>query len=945
MQKVIIPRENRSSSILADAYEALAILLQNPLFEKNTAILELLQQDEMWAKAYSLSLQILKARLPQATLDTTSSINNSIELLYDPGSSLFCNDFEQGFLVSLSVAIHCHKNATLLAGNSAKIRCQLDSLLPWCRAVISAYHAQRQAQCMLLCEYLHCFYGSVDIAQWQQVKADTKDYLAVFFHLILNTWCNALTDSGKYELALTIADKCTSNAIQIRHEGHLAEALIQKASVLFKLNRLAESKQLYESIKQKHTLSAAQSQFIQFDLEHIAFLNTGDHKSGYGSKLGGLNAREQEEFFQIIECEMSGWLSEQQSQRKRDLLLLAFSEERLSALFDRVRDKYFQEQVLDYRDKYVLPKLEKKQVANIDGLLKSLQRAKEMGHTQEMPLLLKQVGMQLIDEQQQKGRCRRRPLKLYLKATMATNSLEEHLTQGEFLGYILSRSENDLLIGLADELYQYFNQLVLLARTHQVTMTPERRRVEVALRKSTVDNLLMLLVELAIALPKQRSNWLRCVGQMKRLFDFSGLQAHIKFGLNQYRQHLTGNDIVELEQLKEELAAFPIAKSYRNKQIRRHDRLLTLLLPLRSKTSNIVSETPFLDWELFVLDALGSWENKDYLGITPVYRMAGQWQHFPEIKCCEPGAIQAFISLLTTACYEQQQDEAIRNIQHVGMELSSLLLAETFLHESPACLPVSNTGMLQGVPLEALPIPKPSQVKWFGELTTTVLNTGSVKDIAWLSEPFLLGSVTLFAAADFAVPFEPLPGSAAEAKTIYRELQVAAVKTINLHMHRDANRHRFLTLSGTQAPEVLHISSHCADDPDISEFSVLALSKIDSDGNAVTSNIGFYDISLMDLSRTKLVVLSACSTHRGKMVQGESPQTLAWAFKAAGAHAVVGTRWPVHDEASRIFWRTFYRALLKPQPIVAALLAARKTLIQSRRWCHPIYWAAYQLIA
>ena len=56
-------------------------------------------------------------------------------------------------------------------------------------------------------------------------------------------------------------------------------------------------------------------------------------------------------------------------------------------------------------------------------------------------------------------------------------------------------------------------------------------------------------------------------------------------------------------------------------------------------------------------------------------------------------------------------------------------------------------------------------------------------------------------------------------------------------------------------------------------------------------------MNLDEIAATKLgarlVVLSACETDAGPIFNGEGVMGLARAFLASGAHAVVGTQWPV----------------------------------------------------
>ena len=108
--------------------------------------------------------------------------------------------------------------------------------------------------------------------------------------------------------------------------------------------------------------------------------------------------------------------------------------------------------------------------------------------------------------------------------------------------------------------------------------------------------------------------------------------------------------------------------------------------------------------------------------------------------------------------------------------------------------------------------------------------------------------------------------------------------------------------------------------------------------------VGYHDIILMDLRRCDLVVLSACSTHEGRSILGEGIMGLAWAFKAAGAKAVIATRWQVDDEMAVVFWRKFYENLCNGLSIGKAFHESRQQIIRQEKWNHPFYWGVFQLI-
>jgi CHAT domain-containing protein/tetratricopeptide (TPR) repeat protein len=90
------------------------------------------------------------------------------------------------------------------------------------------------------------------------------------------------------------------------------------------------------------------------------------------------------------------------------------------------------------------------------------------------------------------------------------------------------------------------------------------------------------------------------------------------------------------------------------------------------------------------------------------------------------------------------------------------------------------------------------------------------------------------------------------------------------------------------------------------------------------------EVSTLDLSTADCVVLSACETGVGDIVDGEGVIGLRRAFQIAGARSLVTTLWKVDDAATQAWMREFYRGLFErnADPATAAHEAS-KTLY---RW-------------
>jgi CHAT domain-containing protein len=81
----------------------------------------------------------------------------------------------------------------------------------------------------------------------------------------------------------------------------------------------------------------------------------------------------------------------------------------------------------------------------------------------------------------------------------------------------------------------------------------------------------------------------------------------------------------------------------------------------------------------------------------------------------------------------------------------------------------------------------------------------------------------------------------------------------------------------------------------------------------------------------QLVVLSACRTAEGAVLAGEGPMSLARSFLAAGAHAVVGSLWPLWDAEAESMAARFYERMVEGATIGEALTAARRDQFEAGR--------------
>jgi CHAT domain-containing protein len=164
------------------------------------------------------------------------------------------------------------------------------------------------------------------------------------------------------------------------------------------------------------------------------------------------------------------------------------------------------------------------------------------------------------------------------------------------------------------------------------------------------------------------------------------------------------------------------------------------------------------------------------------------------------------------------------------------------------------------------------------------------------------------------------------ASTIRTELGCAATRTA-------------LRKAVSESPEILHVATHGFVDAHRPRLSALALSR-------ESQHAGDQAIyTLMDILDSKLdsrlVVLSACETSRGRLLPGEGVLGPAQAFLQSGVASVLASHWRVADEETAAFMQSFYRNLLERHLPAAAAL--RRAQLERLAAGPAVHWAAFSL--
>ena len=102
------------------------------------------------------------------------------------------------------------------------------------------------------------------------------------------------------------------------------------------------------------------------------------------------------------------------------------------------------------------------------------------------------------------------------------------------------------------------------------------------------------------------------------------------------------------------------------------------------------------------------------------------------------------------------------------------------------------------------------------------------------------------------------------------------------------------------------------------------------------------EINSLNLSNTKLLILSACQTGLGENNEIDGNEGLLRAFKVAGVNDVIITLWNISDDATSLIMKLFYQNLLEiKDPREALRITINKV---KKEMPDPYYWAPFIVI-
>ena len=202
---------------------------------------------------------------------------------------------------------------------------------------------------------------------------------------------------------------------------------------------------------------------------------------------------------------------------------------------------------------------------------------------------------------------------------------------------------------------------------------------------------------------------------------------------------------------------------------------------------------------------------------------------------------------------------------------------------------------------------------------------------------------------------EPLPSSQDEAEII-KEIASNSHPELTVHI-KSGDDVTIESVFNLNSPLFVHFSTHGFGKPDLKVSS----SALWDDANSGLALSGFntyraqkfmhinsvgiltpLGIHGLNLKGTRLVFLSTCVSALGTSVLLESSNSLANAFRVAGALTVIATIWNIPDESTVEFVRYFYNKALQPGVRPSeALETARDKLCKDPNYSYFQNWAGF----
>jgi CHAT domain-containing protein len=273
-------------------------------------------------------------------------------------------------------------------------------------------------------------------------------------------------------------------------------------------------------------------------------------------------------------------------------------------------------------------------------------------------------------------------------------------------------------------------------------------------------------------------------------------------------------------------------------------------------------------------------------------------------------------------------------LRQLSAELEHILLPPGLLHPATSTVFIIGDGAIDSVPFAAL-----RKGTFLNEPSATIFSVLETNPV--IPHPMRLAvfaADSSSASAPHSAQLPALPFAGDEARMIRATMGNDAT---HLFSGSAISRASLQNLNWNDF-SIGHFAMHAVLNEHYAELSGLTLGSEPASHGDSANFLWYGDVCHLR-ARLDLVVLSACDSARGEQVAGEGLRGLTQAFFAAGSQRVVGTLWPVDDQATSEWMRHFYGWLKKTRSPARALEEAQKTMAADPQWSAPYYWAGFVL--
>ena len=245
-------------------------------------------------------------------------------------------------------------------------------------------------------------------------------------------------------------------------------------------------------------------------------------------------------------------------------------------------------------------------------------------------------------------------------------------------------------------------------------------------------------------------------------------------------------------------------------------------------------------------------------------------------------------------------------------------------------------GSLNNLNFETLLVSDPAPHYWIED--ATIVNASSLR---LLATPYHAENKrpSLLLVGNSVAPndkYPELPKAAAQMESVARHFPAAQRHVLG---REQANPQAYLASKPEQFSHI-HFVAHGTASRLSPLDSAIVLSKVSAEDES-------FKLYARDIIRhplqADLVTISACYGAGERAYAGEGLVGLSWAFLRAGAHNVIAALWEATDTSTEKLMARVYEELDHGAGADTALRTAKLSLLHSREFRNPFYWAPFQL--